>query len=165
MSDGATKTLVHCLVISCLDYANSLLMPCSKTNIHRLQRIQNVAAKLVTRAGKFDHVTPLLLELHWLPVSFRITFKVLLLVHKCVLGEAPEYLIDLFESYVPNRNLRSGDKNLLVIHKTRTNFGLKAFMVHGAKMYNSLDVDLKSETKLQSFKGHLKTKLFKDAFY
>jgi hypothetical protein len=78
----ATKTLVHAYVTSRLDYCNSLLYGISKELIDKLQRVQNTAARLITRTKKFDHITPILKELHWLPIEERIKYKVLLLAHK-----------------------------------------------------------------------------------
>ena len=67
-----------------LDYANSLLFGIRAVDIQRLQRVQNRAAKLVFQVGKHEHVTPLLNELHWLPIGRRITFKILTLVYNIV---------------------------------------------------------------------------------
>jgi len=79
--------------------------------------VQNSAARLLTATSRYDHVTPLLRSLHWLPVSARIDFKILLLVFKVLNGLEPLYLSELLEPYIPNRNLRSAKKKLLVVPK------------------------------------------------
>ena len=75
-----------------LDYCNSLLYGVSDELLRKLQVIQNAATRVVTVAKKFDHITPVLRELHWLPVRERIRFKLAMIVYKCLHGLAPPYL-------------------------------------------------------------------------
>ena len=84
LTEEAAKTLVTSLILSRLDYCNSLLAGITKDNLSKLQSIQNHAAKLIKRKKKYDHVSPLLQELHWLPVTQRIDYKIALLVFKCI---------------------------------------------------------------------------------
>ena len=77
------------LVISHLDYANANLAGLPKVSLHKLQRVQNMAAKIVLNKGKFDSSTRCLEELHWLPIEQRINFKMATLVHKCINEQAP----------------------------------------------------------------------------
>ena len=87
---------------------NALLLGANTTDIQRLQRIQNWAAKLICRVTKSDHATPCLRKLHWLPIRERIDFKILTYVYKCLYGTAPSYLSSLFSLYRPTRSgLRS----------------------------------------------------------
>ena len=109
----STILLLRAFVISRLDYCNSLLFGLPDYVINRLQRIRNSAARLVFCARKHDHVTPFLVNLHWLPVQCRIQFKILLMTFKVLRGEAPSYLCDLITPYVPIRTLRSQNKLLL----------------------------------------------------
>ena len=60
--------------------------------LSKLQRLQNAAAHLVSNVAEYDHVTPTLVNLHWLPVTYRVNFKMAMLAHKCIYGNAPEYL-------------------------------------------------------------------------
>ena len=84
-----TKMVVHAYVTSKLDHNNTLLYDISKCLSNRLQLVQNAAAKLIARKKKFDHVTPLLEELHWLPVEYRIIFKMMLICFKALHGTGP----------------------------------------------------------------------------
>ena len=92
---NATKVIVQALVCSRIDFNNSLYYGLLQKQIQRLQRIQNCAARLIFRKRKFDHITPCLIELHWLPVYARITFKVLVLTYKCLNDLAPTYFESL----------------------------------------------------------------------
>ena len=91
----ATKILVHAFMTSHLDYCNSLLSEVPQYQLNRLQKILNIAARLVCLVPKFDHITHYLIDLHWLPVAFRIKFKVLIFVFKALNGVAPRYISDL----------------------------------------------------------------------
>ena len=84
--------------------------------IKKLQRVQN-AARLLTRTRKFDHITPILVFLHWLPIQARADFKVLLLTYKSLQGLAPLYVSGLLAPYRPTRSLRSQDAGYLVVPK------------------------------------------------
>ena len=91
LEQGHTKQLVHALVTSRIDCCNSLLNGLSVAVVEKLQRVQNACARVILIRQKRDHVTLMLLELHWLPVKCRITFKILLLTFKCLHGLAPTY--------------------------------------------------------------------------
>jgi len=107
------KTLVHAFVTSEIDYCNFLLYGAPKYLLHRLQRMLNFASRIVYRSKKYDHITSLLMELHWLPTEQRINFKILLITFKVLHNQAPTYLIDLLTHYHPSRLLPSSAKNLL----------------------------------------------------
>jgi len=87
-----TETLVHAFVSSRLDYCNSLLYGINDSLLKKLQAVQNAAARVTTKTRKFDHITPVLRELHWLAVHKRIVYKLAVMVYKCVHGLAPPYL-------------------------------------------------------------------------
>ncbi|KAI5103965.1 hypothetical protein C0J45_5591, partial [Silurus meridionalis] len=98
-----------------LYYCNALLGGCPASLINKLQLVQNAAARVLTRSRKYDHITPILSSLHWLPVKFRIDYKLLLLTYKALNGLAPIYLSSLLTRYNPPRSLRSQNSWLLVV--------------------------------------------------
>ena len=114
--------------------------------------------RLVTMSRKSDHVTPLLFQLHWLPVDQRIEFKVLLFTYKVMQGLAPQYLSDLLEPYSPLRSLRSASKLLLnwPSFNLRT-YGYKSFSVCAPRLWNSLLFCIKSSSSVDIFMKRLKT--------
>ena len=95
LTEETCKTLVMGLVISHLDYGNAILVGLPETDIHKLQHVQNMAAKLILNKDKQDSVTECFIKLHWLPIKTRIHFKILTLTYKCLNGQAHEYLSDL----------------------------------------------------------------------
>ena len=124
--------------------------------------MQNTAARVVTVTKKFDHITPVLIQLHWLPVHFRILFKVLLLVYKALNGMAPLYITELLSHRTCSRSLRS---TALAVPKSRLKtYGDRAFSVAAPKLWNELPLDLRSLDTINLFKKHLKTDLFKKAY-
>ncbi|KAK3528895.1 hypothetical protein QTP70_012072 [Hemibagrus guttatus] len=110
----ATQVLVQSLVISRLDYCNSLLAGLPLNAICPLKMLQNAAARLVFNLPKFSHTTPLLRSLHWLPVAARIRFKTLMLAYKAKNGPAPSYLKALVTPCTAPRSLRSTSTARLV---------------------------------------------------
>ena len=165
LTEDAAATIIHSLVISKLDSLNALLYGLPDTILQKLQLIQNHAAKLVVRKKKFDHVTPIMVSLHWLPIPYRIKYKILLLTHKCVNGKAPEYLSSLVTQYEPGRALRSSDCYLLKEKKMRLKtYGDRAFSAAAPRLWNTLPITLRKCDDEDSFKKGLKTFLFRQAF-
>ena len=166
LSAHSTKTLVHAFVTSHLDYCNSLLYGISKYQVDRLQRVLNSAARVTCCVPRHEHITPILMQLHWLPIFYRIQFKIALLVYKVTRGMAPPYLCDLIEEQHPGRYpLRSNDKNLLKIPRTKTkSFGDQAFAVSAPTIWNNLPKSVRDSDNLKAFKTNLKTFLYKTAF-
>ena len=118
----AAECLVHSLVFTQLDYCNALLVGVPKYLVTKLQSIQNFAARTVLQKSKFTRVTPLLIELHWLPVEYRIKFKILLLTYKGLNHDtSPAYIKELLV-IKPSGNLRSDMVPTLIVprvkHKT-----------------------------------------------
>ena len=161
---NAAKTLVHAFVSSRIDYCNSLFFGISKGLMARLQGIQNAAARLITGTKKFDHITPVLRDLHWLPVHHRITYKIAMIAHRCIHGLAPPYLA---QDCVPvsaqsgRQHLRSATGHQLQKPRTRTALGSRAFAVCAPTVWNSLPIDLRHPSlPADTFRRNLKTWLF-----
>ena len=114
LNQSAAEQIIHAFVTSRLDNGNALFYGLPQNQISRLQHIQkNTAARVVTLYRKSCHITPILKELQWLPVSQRIVFKLMLIVHKSVNNIAPIYISELLKVYTPSRNLRSSNMSLL----------------------------------------------------
>ena len=164
LDQQSTKQLVHAMVISRLDTCNSLLYGLPATLVDRLQRVQNACARTIMKASRRDHVTPLLKELHWLPIKCRITFKILMLTYKCINGFAPDYLAKLLTVYDPPRQLRSCNQLFLNQPTTRTKTGERAFSWAAPRLWNALPPAVRQCNSLVQFKHTLKTLLFTEYY-
>lgn len=167
LSKTSIEILIHAFITSRIDFCNAVLYGIPDYLLQKLQSVQNSAARLVSLTSKHDHITPVLKDLHWLPVKFRIEFKIILLTYKCLKKMAPLYLQELIKLYTPKRQLRSSSKNYLVTvqYKLRT-YGYRAFSSSAPRLWNSLPDNLRSysDYDIQSFKRHLKTHLFEKAY-
>ena len=165
LTDDAAAKVIHSLVSSRLDYCNSLLYGLPDTSIKPLQRVQNIAARILTKSAKHEHITPILKSLHWLPVRCRILFKLLLFTYRAINQTAPAYICELVQSYNPPRTTRSASKNLLTIPKSRLKtVGDRSFKVAAAQEWNKLPMHIKNSKSLECFKCNLKTFLFKEHY-
>src|SRR4029434_5070092 len=130
-----------------------------------LQYIQNSAARILMKVWKYEHITPILHSLHWLPVAFRIDYKVLILTYTCINGHAPPYLQELITPQTSTCTLRSSHSSLLRVPKTKLRtLGDRAFCSAAPRLWNSLPDHLRATQTLDSFKAGLKTFLFRKAF-
>ena len=153
-----TERVVNALITSRLDYCNSLLFGTSASNINRLQRLQNSVARLVTRQARRDSAMPLLRELHWLPVRYRVSYKIAELTFKALHADlSPTYLQQCVQVYTPARSLRSEGSYTLVQNKSRTAAGDCSFVHAAATVWNALPVTVTSKDSLLTFKAALKT--------
>jgi len=157
--------LVSALVLSRLDYCNSLLISLPLTHIQRLQSVQNVAARLIFNLRRCDHITDALINLHWLRVPERIIFKVATLTYRALHGSAPPYLASSFTCVAdmlhPRRLTSASTEQLDVPTCRRSTIGGCAFSVAGAKVWNGLPSEVTSASSLSVFKNRLKTYLFR----
>ena len=116
---------------------------------------------IVRTPARYDHITPVLKNLHWLPVGQRIKFKVMITVFKAMHNTAPAYLQELIVPYVPSRGLRSQEHNLLCVPFTRSTMaGSRAFSIAGPTLWNALPQYLRDISDIAKFKRQLKTHLF-----
>ena len=164
LTRDACKTLIHSFITSKIDYCNALYFGLPQCQLKRLQRIINSAARIVSLSPKTTHITPVLYELHWLPIHERIEYKILLTVYKCLHQIAPAYLSELITVYDPPRTLRSSSSLTLNTIRTNTSFGSRAFSSCAPVHWNSLPLSLRSARTCDIFKSHLKTFLFGRAF-
>ena len=164
LSKADLERLIHAFISSRLDYCNGLLSGLTKEAVKQLQYIQNAAARVLTKTRKYDHISPVLRSLHWLPVAQRIDFKTALLVYKSLHGLAPKYISDMLVPYEPSRTLRTSGTGLLQVPRVRTKHGEAAFQFYGVKVWNSLPEDVRLASTLTMFKSRLKTVLFSRAY-
>ena len=166
LTEETTKTLIHVFVSSHLDYCNSLLYGIPQYQMNRLQRVLNAAARLTCRLPRFAHVTTALFRLHWLPIKYRILYKIALLTFKVLKGMAPSYLSDLLVVQTKSHySLRRNSQLLLKPLSTKSKtFGDPAFSAAAPKVWNTLPEDIKNCEKLEQFKKSLKTFLYSLAY-
>ncbi len=164
LSVSDAEKLVHAFMTSRLDYCNALLGGCPASSINKLQIVQNAAARVLTRSRKYDHITPILQSLHWLPMKFCISYKILL-AYKALNDLAPAYLTNLLSRYNPTRSLRSQNSGLLVVPRiAKSTKGGRTFSYLAPKIWNSLPDNVQGSDTLSLFKSRLKTHLFSQAF-
>ena len=163
LSQKDTERVVHAFISSKL--GNGLFYGLPSSEIQTLQRLQNAAARLITRTKKSDHITPVLINLHWLPIEHRVIFKLLLYTYKALHGLAPDYLANLLTFYKPVRTLRSSRSINLSVPRSRTStYGDRSFACVSPRLWNQLPDFIRYSETLDSFKTRLKTHLFKIAF-
>src|SRR6266496_2261474 len=148
--DESTANAFACISISTrLDYCNSLLSGVSVHNISRLQRIQNIAVRVVCNAPRRHSATDLLKKLHWLPVTYRINYKLVLTTFKALTNTAsPSYIRDLINVYEPGRSLRSSSANQLVVPSAKdhnkTVLASRAYQNFAPNLWNNLSPYIRS---------------------
>ncbi len=161
LSEHATQLLVQALVLSRLDYCNALLAGLPASSIKPLQIIQNAAARLIFNEPKRTHVTPLFINLHWLPIAARIKFKALMFAYRTISGSAPLYLNSLLQTYMPSRSLHSASEQCITVPSQRGTKSLsQTFSFTVPIWWNDLPNSIRAAESLPSFKKRLKTHLF-----
>ena len=120
-----------------------------------------MAARVVLQVSKFQHISPVLCELHWLPIQYRIIFKILLLVYKSLNGTSPSYLAQKLHYRSHTRSLRSVSNELLMQTRSYTKTCRdRAFAVHAPRESNLIPYEIRKSNTISSFKRSLKTYLF-----
>ena len=161
LTQQASQLLVQTMVLSRLDYCNALLAGLPACAVKPLQMIQNAAARLIFNQPKRTHVTPLLIELHWLPLAARIKFKSLMLTYKVLRGSAPFYLSALIKAQATPRQLRSSNDCRLAVPAPRPRQS-RLFSCVVPRWWNDLPKTIRTGPSLEAFKKLLKTQLFRE---
>ena len=165
LTQDAAEKLVHAFITSRLDYCNALFLGVSAGSLQKLQRLQNMAARVLTRTRRCQHITPVLHQLHWLPVQYRVQYKTMLLTYRALHGLAPQYLTDLLPAATAGRTLRSSSQNNLLVPRTKLKtYGDRAFSVAAPRLWNALPPKLKESETVAAFKRALKTYYFSLAY-
>ena len=146
---------MHAIVSSRIDYCNILLYGVKKSIIYKLQKVQNAAARLISKRKKRESVRDVLKELHWLPVEKRIIFKLLVTTYKIINGMAPE----CFSSLI---SIRDADAFLLHYVYLNSNYGRRSYMYAAPRYWNALPINVRSANTLDTFKKLTKTILFQN---
>ena len=166
LTTQATQTLVCSLVLSRLDYCNSLLSGCPQYLLDKLQKVQNAVARLVCKANKAAHIHPILETLHWLPVTHRIQYKMSTICFNFTSVTPPHYLSDLLQPYTPAGQLRSSsDTWTFVTPRVTKTLGERSFSCAGSSVWNNLSQTIRHSDSTSSFKAALKTHLVNNFFY
>ena len=166
LTPEACAKAINATVTSRLDYHSGLLLGLPDKTIRKLQIAQNNAARLLTGTGRREHITPVLQHLHWLPVRQRITFKIMTTIQKTLhSATAPTYLKELCTVHEPRRALRSSaDPWRLQVLRSSNQYGARALQTLGAKLWNDLPAHVRGPMGQSTFRKHLKTLLFKQAY-
>ena len=161
--------LISNLILNTLDYCNAVLACATAKDLKPLQKIQNRAVRFAFMLKRREHITPYLKQLHFLPVKYRIMFKLWLISLDIVNHTSPSYLTDLFETYQPTTtiNLRVGvgrDEYMLVHNSNRNADSRKNIFTKMTETWNNLSLTLRSIESRNAFKSNLKTHYFKLAY-
>ncbi len=154
--EHATQLLVQALVLSRLDYCNALLAGLPASSVKPLQLIQNAAARLIFNEPKRTHVTPLFINLHWLPIAAHIKFKALMFACRTTSGSAPLYLNSLLQTYMPFRSLHSASEISIIVPSQRGTKSLSlTFSLTVPIWWNDLPNSIRAAESLFIFKKHI----------
>ena len=154
-------SLVHAFVTSKIDYCNSLYANLPDSSLKLLRSVQNFAARLVFRRSLYCRISPILKELHWLPIAARIDFKILLLTYKAVHFSVPPYLASQLKFKTTDYDLRHFDSLLLEEPDSHSDrMGDRSFSIYAPKVWNKIPYHIRSSSSTNIFKKQLKTYLF-----
>jgi len=157
----ACSSAVRTLILSRLDYCCTIFNGINKKDLHRLQKLQNRAARLIFMKPKCTHTSPLIRDLHWLPVAERIQFRTLVQTYKLLKSSSPEYLSSLLQVQQSPYSLRStAAGNSLIVHRSHKQAGDRAFSIIAPRLWNGLPVSVRQAVSISSFRKLLKHHLF-----
>ena len=151
-----------------LDYCNSLFVSLTDFELRRLQLVQNSLCRVVARSSKFSHITPQPKKIHWLPVRYRVQFKIGLITYKILNQGQPVYLRELIHLYTSFRNTRRSTPKLKFlhtptfdrrVHRSIEHFS-NSFSHYAPVLWNSFPFQIKNSSSVASFRKHLITHLY-----
>ena len=166
-SSAIKQRLVSAFVLSRLYYCNSVLACLPAATLEPLQTVINAAVRLVAGLGWRDHITPAMRDLHWLPIVYRIKYKLCILMHAIANNNSPEYITEILvrnSSLQERAALRSFISGGYVVPRSKTEFGKRAFCVAGPTTWNELPPELRNMPDFQTFKRALEPHLFHVAY-
>ena len=131
------------MVLGKLYYGSTVWSSTSAANIRKLQAVQNFVCRIIANGKKFDHITPILRNIGWLPVKEHLLYRDLVMIYKCMNGFAPRYLCDLFHKRSELNNRVTRNNEALHIPLCSTTTGQRSFRYRAVGLWNSLDNDLK----------------------
>ena len=157
------QNLVCSLICSRIDYCNAVFAGLPRSTTNHLNSVLHAAARMISGCFKHDHITSVLRdELHWLPVLQRVIYKLCLITYKAINGTAPSYIAAICVPSSTNQaRLRSSDSRHLLLLRTKTELGKRAFAYAEPRAWNDLPIALRTSTTLTGFKSALKTHLFR----
>ena len=167
LSQDIAETLIHAFVTSRIDCCNSLLFGLPSFQISKIQRVQNAAAHVIFMKSKYCHIAPLLKELHWLPVTYRIQFKVILITFKALHDMAPSYIFSLVHVRQNTKHSLQPNNAILLtplLKKSAATTGDRLFTMVAPILWNSLPSEIRNVHKLDKFKQRLKAYFYCLAF-
>ena len=147
-------------MLSRLDYGGCLLGCITKQNLDKLQRLQNRCARLIFQKSKWSHATPLLNQLHWLPVHERIQYRILVQTFQTISSTLPQYISSLLQPQRTSYSLRSASAPTFVVPRSHKQAGFNSFQSLAPRLWNRLPSSLRNSKTLTSFKSNLKTYLY-----
>ena len=164
INETADKAMVHTMITSKLDYCNAVPYGLPESTLKHFTRVQNLSARFISQHGKYEHITPVLKQFHWLPMRQRINYKVLILTFKSLNGLAPTYLEELMKRKPMKRTRSNGNNDLVIPAIKHKSFWRRSVGYGGPKLWNTSPRELKTCTIINTFKKLLKTFLFKEAY-
>ena len=169
LSKDILISLAHSLIVSRIDYCNSLFLGLPNYLLKKIQSVINKCTRLIFSLPPRVPTTRYLIELHWLPIKARVEFKICLIVFKALKFNKPQYIVDLLSSSISTTDFAlrsSNDPHRL--HEPRaiceSVFAERSFAYAAPRLYNGLPVVVKQQPSVQSFKTQLKTFLFSRVF-
>ena len=169
VTDKTLRTqLIHSSILSRINYCNSLYTSLPKFQTKKIQKLINASTRFIfniTGTNRFQHITPFLKQVHFLPIEFRIEFKICLIIYKCLYGNSPTYLTELIKNKKPgtHRTLRIDlDRSLLAFSSTeKQTYKSRGFSHAAPTIWNRLPKYIRDSKNISLFKSNLKTYYYK----